>query len=75
MPRKPREQKISLARGGFGLLEVGVIKATLVSRYVVGNKVIEVTRYRVQMDNGRGPFGASIRFTFGTADLVMDKAA
>lgn len=75
MPRKPHEQTISLARGGFGLLEIGVIKATLVSRYTVGKKVIEVTRYRVQMDNKRGPFNASMRFTFGTAELVMDKAA
>lgn len=75
MAKNPKPRTINLPRGGFGHMETGVIKATVVSQHVLGNKVIEMTRYKVLMNNQRAPFGAAMRFTFGNAALAMEVAA
>jgi len=75
MKRKPIE--IALPRGGFGILEVGRILKTITSLHTLDDgRVLECKRHMVKMQNKRGPFGASVRFTFGGfSGAAIGKAA
>lgn len=75
MPRKPKQQKITMKRGGWGFVEVGTVIDTKPVHHVIGKHVLDGQRLIVQMDNARDAFGASTRFLWATFPQAEAKAA
>jgi hypothetical protein len=83
--RKPRSkftkgQTVTLARFGFTGTETGeVIDVIGMPVSLPNRETFTLFRYRVAMDNKRGPFGASVRFVheyqITAAVVAVGKAA